>query len=82
VFQNWVLKGIFGTKKDEVGGKSRQLHNAELNDLSSSSNIIRVIKSRTRWAGHIARMEEGTGVYKVSVGKPVGKRPLGRPRCR
>jgi len=55
VFQTRVLKGIFGTKKDEVTGKWRQLHNAELNDLSSS-NMIRAIKSRMRWAGHIARM--------------------------
>jgi hypothetical protein len=76
-----VLKGILGTKKDEGAGKWRKLHNAELNDLSSSSNIIRVIKSM-RWTGYIVRMEEVTSVYKFSVGKLEGKRPLERPRCR
>jgi hypothetical protein len=81
VFQNRVLKGIFGTKRDTVTGKWRQIHNAELN-LSSSSIIIWVIKSRTRWTGHMARMGEGTSVCKVSVGKHEGKRPLGRPRRR
>jgi hypothetical protein len=59
------------------------LHNEELNDLYSSSNIVQVIKSRRkRWAGHVARMVEEKGVYRVLVGKPEGKRPLGRPRCR
>jgi hypothetical protein len=70
VFENRVLRGIFGPKRDEPTGEWRQLHNAELNVLYSSSIIIRVIKSRRMsWAGHIARVGEGTGVYKVSVGK-------------
>ena len=74
---------VFGPKRDGVTGEWRKLHNEELNDLYSSPNIVRLIKSRRkRWAGHVARMEEGRGVHKVSVGKPEGKRPLGRPRCR
>jgi hypothetical protein len=81
VFPNRVLKGMFGTEKDEVTGNWRQIHNAELND-QHSPNMNRVVKSRMRWAVHIARMGEGTGVYKVFVGEPEGKRPLGRPRCR
>jgi hypothetical protein len=59
-----------------------QLHNEELYGFYSSPNIVRVIKSRTRWAGHVAFMGEWGGVYRVLVGKPGGKRPLGRPRCR
>ena len=83
VFENRVLRRIFGPKGDGVTGEWRKLHNEELNDLYSSSSIGRVIKSRRmRWAGHVARMEEGRGVHKVLVGKPEGKRPLGRPRCR
>jgi hypothetical protein len=78
-----VLRRIFGTRRDEVTGEWRRLHNEELNDLYSSLNIVRVIKSRRmRWAGHVARMGEERGVYRVLVGKPEGKRPLGRPRRR
>ena len=70
-----------GSKRDGVTGEWRKLHNEELNDLYSSPNIVRVIKSRRmRWAWHVARMEEDRGVHKVLVGKPEGKGPLGRPR--
>ena len=82
-FENGVLRRIFGPRRDEVTGEWRKLHNEELKGLYSSSNIVRVIKSRRmRWAGHVARMGEGRGVYRVLVGKPEGKRPLGRPRRR
>jgi len=75
-----VLK-IFGPKRDEVTREWRKLHHEELNDLYSSPNIVRVIKSRRmRWAGHMARVCERRGVYRIFVGKPEGKRPLGRPR--
>ena len=70
-------------KRDEVTGEWRKLHNEELSDLYSLTNIVRVVKSRRmRWAGHVARMGEGRRVYRVLVGKPEGKRPLGRPRRR
>jgi len=83
VFENRVLRRIFGPKRDEVTGEWRKLHNEELSDLYSLSNILRVVKSkRLRWAGHVARMGEGRGMYRVLVGKPEGKRPLGRPRRR
>ena len=83
VFENRVLRRVFGPKMDEVTGEWRKLHNEELNDLYSLPNIVRVVKSRwMRWAGHVARKGEDRGVHRVLVGKPEGKRPLGRPRHR
>ena len=83
MFENRVLRRIFGPKRDGVTGEWRKLHNEELNDLYCSPNIVRVIKRRRmRWAGHVARMGDRRGVYRVLVGKPEGKRPLGRPRRR
>jgi hypothetical protein len=80
VFENRVLRKIFGPKREE-DGSWRKLHNDELHDLYSSPNIVMVIKSRRmRWAGHVARM--GRDAYRVLVGRPEGKRPLGRPRRR
>jgi len=83
VFENRVLRRIFGSKRDEVTREWRKLHNEELNDLYCSLNIFRVIKSRrTRWAGHVARMRARRGVYRVLVGKPEGNRPFERHRRR
>jgi hypothetical protein len=83
VLKNRVLRRIFGPKRDGVTGEWRRLHNEDLNDLYSSSKVIRVIKSRSmRWAGHVARMGEGRGAYRILVEKPEGRRPLGRPRSR
>jgi hypothetical protein len=83
VFGNRVLRKIFGPKRDEVEGEWRKLHNRELHDFYSSPDIISSIKSRRMsWAGHVARMGGGRNVCRVSVGKPEGKRPLGRPRRR
>jgi hypothetical protein len=81
VFENRVLRMIFGPKRDEVTREWKRLHNEECNDLYSSPNIIWVIKSRRmRWAGHVVRMVEEKGAYRVLVGRPEGRRPLGRPR--
>jgi hypothetical protein len=83
MFENRVLRRIFGPKRDEVTGAWRKLHNKELHDLYSSPSVIRIIKSwRMRWAGPAARMGEKRNAYRLLVGKPGGKRPLGRPRYR
>jgi hypothetical protein len=77
-----LLRKIFGPKREE-DGSWRKLQNDELHNLYSSRDIVRVIKSRRmRWAGQVARMWEGRGIYRVLVGRPEGKRPLGRPRRR
>jgi hypothetical protein len=83
VFENRVLRRIFGPKRDKVVGEWRNLHNEELNVLCFSPTIVRVIKSRRmRWAEHVAIIGEERGAYRVLVGKPEGKRPMGRPRRR
>ena len=83
VFENRLLRRIFGSKREEVSGAWRKLNNEEFNDLYCSPNIVRVIRSRRmRWAGHVARMWEKRSIYWVLVGKPEGKGPLGRPRRR
>jgi len=83
VFENRVLRRVFGSKRDELTGEWKKLHNEELRDLYSLPNIVRVVKSRRmRWAGHVARMGEERDVHRVLVRKPEGKRPLGRPRRR
>jgi hypothetical protein len=83
VFENRVLRGIFGPKRKEVREEWRKLHNEELNDLYCSPNIIRMIKSRRmKWAGHVGRMGERRGVYRVPVGKLGRKRQIARPRYR
>ena len=83
VFENTALRRVFGTKRDEVTWEWRKLHNEELNDLYFSPNTVRAIKSkRMRWTGHVVRMGERRGVYRVLVTKPKGKRQLGGPRRR
>ena len=83
VFENRVLRRVFGPKRDEVTGEWRKLHNEELRDLYSLPNIVRLVKSRRMWwEGHVAHMGEGRVVHRFLVEKPEGKRPLGRPRRR
>jgi hypothetical protein len=83
VFENRVLRRIFGPKRDGVTGGWRKLHNEELHNLYSSPTIIRIVKLRMmRWMGNVARMGEKRNVYRLLVGKPERKRPLRRPRCR
>ena len=80
VFENRVLRRIFGPRRDEVTGEWRKVHNEELNDLYCSPNIVQVIKSRRmRWVGHVACMGDKRGIFNVLVGKPEGKSHLGDP---
>jgi hypothetical protein len=83
VFENRVLRIIFGPKRDEVTGEFRKLHNQEVHDFYSSPSIIRIIKARRMgWAGHVARMGERRNAHRLLVRRPEGRRPLGRPRRR
>ena len=83
MFENGLLRRIFGPNRDEITGEWRKLYNEALNDLYSSPNIFRPIKSRRMiWAEHVARMGERRDVYRVVVGKPEGRRPLGRPKLK
>jgi hypothetical protein len=83
VFENRVLRRIFGPKRDEVTGEWRKLHNGELHNFYSLPDIIRQVKSRRMgWSGHVARVKEGRNLYRDLVGKQEGKRPLERPRRR
>jgi hypothetical protein len=83
VFENSVLRRIFGPKRDEVTGEWRKLHNEELHVLYSPPSIIRIIRARRiRWAGQVARMGEKRNTYRLLMRKPEGRRPLGRPRRR
>jgi hypothetical protein len=83
VFEDRMLRRIFGPKRDEVTGDWRKLHSEELNDLCSSPNIVRIIKlRRIEWAGYVARIRDRRGAYSVLVGEPEGRRPLRRPRRR
>jgi hypothetical protein len=83
VFENRVLRRIYGPKRDEVMGGRRKLHNEALHNLHCSPSIIRMIQSRRMgWAGHVARVGEKRNAYRIFVGKSEGKRPLGRPRRR
>jgi hypothetical protein len=80
VFEERVLRRIFGPRRDEVKGDWRKLHNEELHNIYSSPNVIRMITSRMRWAAHVARMGETRNAHRILVGKPEENRPLGRPR--
>jgi hypothetical protein len=83
VFENRVLRRIFGPKKDKATGDWRKLHNEDLHNLYSLPNIIRMTKSRRMsWTGHVARMGKNRNAYRILVGKPEGKRPLGRSKRR
>ena len=83
IFENKVLRKIFGTRRDDQTGECIRLHNGELHDLYGKPNIIRIVESRRlRWAGHLTRMGNERGARKLLVGKPEGERPVGRPRMR